>query len=107
MFRHLGHYWNVSMNMKFMPALVQRALQGQSISDFYIYHVNVFSDLFVGGPNWNHRMPELIMTIGEKAKIDAGDCLCIWMGAFPFTGWLNTSGRFQGSHPWKLIDFKK
>ena len=31
------------------------------------------------------------MTIGEKAKIDAGDCLCIWMGAFPFTGWLNGS----------------
>ena len=52
-------------------------------------------------------MPELAMTVGEKVKIEVGDCLCIWMGPFSFTGWLNTSGRFLGSHPWKLIDFKK
>lgn len=101
MFKTLGHFWNVSMNMKCMPALVQHALCQQPIGDFYILHILQFADLFMGGPNWNHRVPEMIEAAVAESQIREGDCVCIWTGPFPFR-----FGSHHGRHPWKIIDGK-
>ena len=98
----LAKNWNDSLNMKFLPVGVQRVLHGHSITDFYILNVYTFSDLFLGGGVWNHRIPELCEAVGKQCPIEAGDCVCVFMGAFPFR-----FGRFQGSHPWMIVDVKK
>jgi len=93
-----------TLNMKYLPLLLRRAMGESPISDFHILHGSAIWDTLLGGVigSYFNATEAVIQTLQETACFEEGECLCIWVGSFPAVG----KGCSWGPTHWKIIDAK-
>mmetsp|Transcript_8707 Transcript_8707/g.26811 ORF Transcript_8707/g.26811 Transcript_8707/m.26811 type:complete len:582 (+) Transcript_8707:40-1785(+) len=103
-YKRITFHFLMTLNMKYLPALMRRAMAGEPVSQFHVLHGSAVWDTLFGGVigSYFNGTQAVMKSLQESAQFEEGECMCLWVGPFPAIG----VDFAWGTSQWKIIDAK-
>jgi len=103
-FKRIAFHVLSTLNMKYLPSLLRRAMGESPTDDFHILHGSAVWDTLLGGiiGSYFNASEAVLEHVQDTARFEEGEVMCIWVGSFPAVG----RGCSWGPTHWKIIDAK-